>query len=206
MDTLLGVLALICIIWFILGMIIPAKVAPFFKTSRRKKVFITFIVAMMAVGGISSIVDPSSSTGSKQAKQEQVYKIGDSLNTKNFEITILDKEITKSVYDKSGYLKNDADGNFVVLTVKYKNTAKEAKRIHNGDFKLTLNGNTYSPTTLLVNTENNIFLDAINPGVEKTGKLYFDVPADVANSNDFVLEMSGNLLSSNGNSKIHLSE
>lgn len=53
-------------------------------------------------------------------------------------------------------------------------------------------------------SKDNIFLDTINPGIEKTGKLYFDVPKDIANSNDFVLKLSGNLISDNSSGEIML--
>ena len=134
-----------------------------------------------------------------------MYKIGDTLKDKNFEITVLDKQTAKDVYDESGYLKTTANGKYIVLHVKFKNVAKEAKRLNNGAFKIKQGDTTYSPVTLAVRTDKNIFLTALNPGVEKVGELYFDVPDTVAEADDLVLTMSGfSFGSDNGDGKILL--
>lgn len=204
MDKFLGFLGIICILWFIVGMFIPGKVAPFFNGNRRKKIFVTFFIAMMAIGGIGSIVDPSPSSTKAEQKQEKVYKIGDTLDAKNFEITVLNKDVAKQVTDSSGYWHTDANGKFVILTVKYKNISNAARRLDNSAFQLKLDNNTYSPSTLVSSSNDNIFLENINPGIEKTGKLYFDVPDDVANSDDFILQLSSSFVSDNSSGKIVL--
>ena len=77
-------------------------------------------------------------------------------------------------------------------------------RLDNSAFKLKLEDKTYSPLTIIMTSKDKIFLDTINPAIEKTGKLYFDVPKDIANSNDFVLKLSGNLISDNSSGEIML--
>lgn len=116
----------------------------------------------------------------------------------------LNKDVSDTVTDKSGYFQSTANGTFIILTVQYKNTANRAMRLDNSAFKLKLEDKTYSPVTIIMTSKDNIFLDTINPGIEKTGKLYFDVPKDIANSNDFVLKLSGNLISDNSSGEIML--
>ena len=130
--------------------------------------------------------------------------MGELYNAKNFEIAVLDKQVTDRVSDSSGYLFTKADGSFVVLTIQYKNIAKEAMRLDNSAFRLKLGDATYSPVTLTININENIFLDLINPGIQKTGKIYFDVPKDIANSDDFILQLSRSFVSDNSSGQILL--
>lgn len=206
MEAFLGFLSTICIGWLVIGMFIPGKVAPFFHSNRRKKIIVTFFVAMMAIGGIISMINPTTAAKEAEQKQEKTYKIGDTLDAKNFAITVLNKDVAKQVSDSSGYWHTEANGNFVILTVKYKNISNTARRLDNSAFQLKLGDKTYSLTTLVSSSDDNIFLDTINPGIEKTGKVYFDVPTDVANSNDFILQLSKTFSSDNSSGKISLQQ
>lgn len=203
--SITGVIAVVVFFWFILALIKPKRFAPFFKSGTRKKALLLFLAVSVVcglLGGKPAGKNPQGGTGTKQ---EKVYKIGDTMKDKNFEITVLDKQTAKDVYDDSGYLKTTANGKYIVLHVKFKNIAKEAKRLNNGAFKIKQGDTTYSPVTLAVRTDKNIFLTALNPGVEKVGELYFNVPDSVADSNDLILTMSGFAFGSdNGDGKILL--
>ena len=202
-----GVIAVVVFFWFVLSLIKPHKFAPFFKSGARKKAFLLFLAVSVVCGLLGGKPAGQNPQGGTETKQEKVYKIGDTLKDKNFEITVLDKQTAKDVYDDSGYLKTTANGKYIVLHVKFKNIAKEAKRLNNGAFKIKQGDTTYSPVTLAVRTDKNIFLTALNPGVEKVGELYFDVPDSVAGSNDLVLTMSGfSFGSDNGDGKILLNK
>lgn len=203
--SITGVIAVVVFFWFILALIKPKRFAPFFKSGTRKKALLLFLAVSVVcglLGGKPAGKNPQGGTGTKQ---EKVYKIGDTMKDKNFEITVLDKQTAKDVYDDSGYLKTTANGKYIVLHVKFKNIAKEAKRLNNGAFKIKQGDTIYSPVTLAVRTDKNIFLTALNPGVEKVGELYFDVPDTVAEADDLVLTMSGfSFGSDNGTGKILL--
>mgnify|MGYP000547557585 FL=1 len=203
--SITGVIAVVVFFWFILALIKPKKFAPFFKSGARKKAFLIFLAVSIVCGLLGGKPAGQNSQSGAGAKQEKVYKIGDTLKDKNFEITVLDKQTAKDVYDESGYLKTTANGKYIVLHVKFKNVAKEAKQLNNGAFKIKQGDTTYSPVTLAVRTDKNIFLTALNPGVEKVGELYFDVPDTVAEADDLVLTMSGfSFGSDNGTGKILL--
>lgn len=200
-----GVIAVVIFFWFVLALIKPKRFAPFFKSGARKKAFLIFLAVSIVCGLLGGKPAGQNSQSGTGTKQENVYKIGDTLKDKNFEITVLDKQTAKDVYDESGYLKTTANGKYIVLHVKFKNIAKEAKRLNNGAFKIKQGDTTYSPVTLAVRTDKNIFLTALNPGVEKVGELYFDVPDNVAEADDLVLTMSGFAFGSdNGDGKILL--
>ncbi|MCI7194924.1 MAG: DUF4352 domain-containing protein [Acidaminococcus fermentans] len=203
--SITGVIAVVVFFWFILALIKPKRFAPFFKSGTRKKALLLFLAVSVVCGLLGGKPAGKNPQGGAGTKQEKVYKIGDTMKDKNFEITVLDKQTAKDVYDDSGYLKTTANGKYIVLHVKFKNIAKEAKRLNNGAFKIKQGDTTYSPVTLAVRTDKNIFLTALNPGVEKVGELYFDVPDSVADSNDLILTMSGFAFGSdNGDGKILL--
>lgn len=202
METLGSILSVVVFAWLILGLIKPAKAAPFLKKPSRFKVLGIAIIGFIIAGALL----PKTATNSTNSAQTQkkIYTMGELYPSKNFEIAILDKEVTPTVTDKSGYLSSKADGTFIVLTVQYKNVANTAMRLDNSAFKLKLGDKTYAPVTVVATSTENIFLDSINPGIQKTGKLYFDVPNDVANSNDFILKMSSSFISDNSSGEIAL--
>jgi hypothetical protein len=209
MDIFSGIETVV-FVWFILVLIKPQKFASFFKSGARKKAFAVFMAVGIVcgmLGGKPSDQHKGSHAGTTKQEQKKapVYKIGDTVKGKNFEICVLDKSAAKEVSDESGYLKNTANGKYIVLHVRFKNVAKEAKRLDNSAFTIKKGDVTYSPATLVVRTDKNIFLTTINPGVEKVGELYFDVPEDVANAKDLVLHMSGFAFASdNGDGNILL--
>lgn len=196
MEIISGILAITALLWFVFGLIKPAKAAPFLKKPSRIKIFWMALLLFMLAG----IIAPKEHT----QQNEKTYSMGEVYNAKNFEIAVLDKQITDKVSDASGYLYTKPDGSFVVLTVQYKNIAKNVMRLDSSAFRLKLGDKTYSPVTLTVNLNENIFLDAINPGIQKTGKIYFDVPKDIANSDDFILQLSHNFMSDNSSGQIIL--
>ena len=60
---------------------------------------------------------------------------------------------------------------------------------------LVLDGATYGYQYQKV-TNSDEYIDMINPGIEKTIKLYFDVPSDKANSKDFKFLIAKGMLES----------
>ena len=68
---------------------------------------------------------------------------------------------------------------------------------------MVANGKTYTPTILTIRLQDNIFHNQINPGIEKDGDVYFDIPEDVANSN-LVLKLSSTFVSDNFNGEVEL--
>lgn len=140
---------------------------------------------------------------SQEKVEKHALKIGDTFKSKAFELTITGKDNVKKVSDRSGYLYSEADGIFVVVHVHYKNISDSAKRLDNGAFQLVSDGKTYSPVTLTVRLESNIFMDTINPGIEKDGEVYFDVPESVAKSN-LKLQLSSTFISDNFNGEVEL--
>lgn len=79
------------------------------------------------------------------------------------------------------------DGKFVIAEVSINNGQKEALTIDSSYFKIkTADGVEYEPATdgevimaMSMNGEDDFFLQQVNPGMSKTGKVVFEVPADM---------------------------
>lgn len=158
-----------------------------------------FIIIIILFGVIASCSNNSSNNTSTTSQvQEQKYnlKMNDSFKSNAFELTVTGKDTTKRVTDQSGYLYTDADGVFVIVHLHYKNIANEPKMLDSSAFTLVSDGKEYKPTIVPVRANSNIFLDQINPGIEKDGEIYFDVPSDVANSN-LTLRLDHSFISDN---------
>ena len=168
---------------------------------------IGFFVVLAIIGSQLGENTPSNKTSKDQQNTEEAekspIKMGEAFKSKAFEITITGKEAVKKVNDKSGFIYSEADGIFVAVHVHYKNIADSAKRLDSSAFKLTADGKEYTPTILAVNYNENIFHDQVNPGIEKDGIIYFDVPESVVESN-LTLKLSSSFLSDNFNGEVEL--
>ena len=166
-------------------------------------------VAILVIGGCTAIVghnhkDSASSGSSSSVQQKQrAYKMGETFKSDAFEVTITGKDTKKKITDQSGYISSTANGVFLVVHVHYKNIAKSAKSLDRNAFTLAADGNQYSPTVLTVRMNENIFYSTINPGIEKDGEVYFDIPEEVAKSN-LTLKMSSSFMSDNFSGEVDL--
>ena len=82
-------------------------------------------------------------------------------------------------------------GKYALVNVTIKNAGKESTSLTNGYFKLiTVDDIEYSPTILIGLDNNYISFESINPGLDITGYLVFEVPDDLVVS-DATLRFSG---------------
>ncbi|WP_404997127.1 DUF4352 domain-containing protein [Caldifermentibacillus hisashii] len=85
------------------------------------------------------------------------------------------------------------DGQFVVIDIEAFNNDKETRMVDSSMFKIKDNqGREFEPTTdtdvmMVLGDFADFFLQDINPGISKTGKLVFELPSDATS---FSLEVS----------------
>lgn len=85
-------------------------------------------------------------------------------------------------------------GKYAIINITIKNTGKEAVTLSNGYFKLlTTDGAEYNPTLLIGLDNKYISFESINPGLEVTGNLVFEIPKDITVT-DMTLKFSGTSL------------
>lgn len=127
----------------------------------------------------------------KQPKKEtnnvagmgQPVKVGDVVFTAN----------KKSTADNvGGEYGQNAQGTYLIVNVTVKNEGKEAVTTDASFFKLKVGDTEYaadSTASVYANEQADFFLQQINPGIENKGNVVFDVPADVANNPDAILQV-----------------
>lgn len=138
-------------------------------------------------------------TNNNNSKDVKKADITETLKTDKVEFTVVSKEVTKNAEN----IKPDSEGNsFLVLTVKVKNMSNSMVTFESGDFYILMDNNKYSPTSLFVKDE--MDFKNINPGTEVTGKIFYDIPDNVANSPNLVLKNSGSIFTNIGEIEVNL--
>ncbi|WP_368996377.1 DUF4352 domain-containing protein [Caldifermentibacillus hisashii] len=115
--------------------------------------------------------------------------------TKEQEIyTVSNVETTNELKSDNEYIEPaTTDGQFVVIDIEAFNNDKETRMVDSSMFKIKDNqGREFEPTTdtdvmMVLGDFADFFLQDINPGISKTGKLVFELPSD---ANNFSLEVS----------------
>ncbi|MBI2646860.1 DUF4352 domain-containing protein [Candidatus Woesearchaeota archaeon] len=172
-----------------------------------------FIIIGLAIlvnlfGGNDSSPTPSSSnvqTNSQQqitTKTEEVktYSIGDSIQAGDFTWKITKSSTATEIgEDLAGtFFGEKADGIFIILDVEVENTGKSAKYLMDSYLKLVdEQGREFSPNSAaaiyLKPQGSALMFEQVNPGINKKGKIVFDVPAGLKVAN---IRISSNLVSS----------
>lgn len=120
----------------------------------------------------------------EQPAAEKIYAIGQPVTSEKFEYVVTDFNCGIPSVGEHEITMEVAKGQFCQLSITAKNIAKQAEKLDFGDFKLISGDNEFS-TDSWVNiksasrTDSSGFLDKINPGLQVTGNIYFDVPIDV---------------------------
>ena len=141
----------------------------------------------------------ATTTNNNNSKDVKKTDITEALKTEKVEFTVVSKEVAK----EAGNTKPDSESNsFLVLTVKVKNISNSMVTFESGDFYILLDNNRYSPTSLFMKDE--IDFKNINPGTEVTGKIFYDIPDNVANSSNLVLKNSDSVFTNIGEIEVTL--
>jgi hypothetical protein len=123
-------------------------------------------------------------------KEEKQYNIGDTLKVGDVTFTVHGKSTASNV---GGQYGQSASGKYLIIDLTVKNEGKEAMMINSSYFKVLGNGAEYeadATADIYANEAGkSFFLQDINPGIEFKGKIVFDLPADVVDSNDLKLNV-----------------
>ena len=123
-------------------------------------------------------------------KEEKQYNIGDSLKVGDVVFTVKGKSTASNV---GGEFGQNAQGKYLILDMAIKNEGKEALTIDSSFFKLLGGGAEYTADAtadIFANEAGgSFFLQSVNPNLEFTGKIVFDVPEEIANGDDVKLNV-----------------
>ena len=143
------------------------------------------VIAGLAGGGEEESTSTSSSGGeskatAKKEEKPKTYAIGDTV--KVGDITFLAKGVEEVNKLSDGYSNKTTEGKFAVIELTVTNNDKESRYIDGDMFRVLAGGNEYSSDIeydMYVNDDLGFFLEDVNPGISKTGKIVFELPADV---------------------------
>jgi hypothetical protein len=156
-----------------------------------------WLLAIIVVGSIVSTGDdeevaspPKEQTGTTDSSEEpieEIFGIGQKATVADVGFTVNNFEETNEIKSGNEFLENaKTSGKYVIVDVKVENGKKEALTINSSYFKLvTENDVEYEASTdgtvmmAMGDAMNDFFLTQVNPGLSKSGKVVFEVPADL---------------------------
>lgn len=133
--------------------------------------------------------DASDKKDAEAAEENEVQdaKIGDTAEVGGVGFTVSDVEETAEIVSDNEFMDNaSTDGTFVIVDLDVENGKDESITINSSYFTLiTDEGSEYDPITdgevmmALGDSSRDFFLKQINPGLNKSGKVVFEVGGDV---------------------------
>ncbi|MBT2756722.1 DUF4352 domain-containing protein [Mesobacillus foraminis] len=132
----------------------------------------------------------------KKAEEEaKKPKIGDVVKAGDFEYVITAANEKQEIPGDGVFIESKTtSGKFVVIDYTVKNNDKEARMVDSNLFLLKSGKNEYDPMVdadiMMLLGDKNLFLEEVNPGLNRSGQLVFEVGADVKN---YSLEVSSGL-------------
>lgn len=161
-------------------------------------VLLFFGIAGALSGGEKKDSATATSTSTNKettAKEEKTYKIGDDVAVGKMEYKVNSVEVVKQVGPSA--LPTNAKDTFLVVDLSVKNAGDKAVTIDSSFFKLKADGKTFeadSAASMSANQDengnitNSFFMESLNPDMQQTGKIVFDIPEAQANAQNNVLQ------------------
>lgn len=167
---------------------------------KKKRGCLTAVIAVIALLTIGAIVGTLSSGGTEAGDKnpigsnnaasssagvskdkENTVPLGETVTTDEFSMCVNSCSDATEISAASGYMKYTPDsGKYAIVNLTIKNVSKSSQSIFLNEFKfITPDGVSYSPTLILSADENFLTADSINPGLDVTGNIPFNVPADL---------------------------
>lgn len=122
-----------------------------------------------------------------EERNNEVYGIGDYVEVGKLAYTVHSVETTNILESDNQFIDPaTTDGQFVIVEIEAFNNDSETRMVDSSMFKLIddqgreFNTSTDTDVMMVLDESLNLFLQDINPGISKTGKLVFELPNDVS--------------------------
>lgn len=141
-------------------------------------------------------VEETKEEKAKEEPKEETVGIGTPLELGDAVFTLNGKELADQV--GPSVLPTTASGKYLVIDVTYKNNGNEAVMIDSSFFKIKRGDKVYeadSTASMSANQgeeggiQNSLFFQEVNPDMEITGKVVFDLAPEVAEATDLQLQV-----------------
>jgi len=138
----------------------------------------------IAFGSMDDDKEKSDSEGvSVNAEAQSIKKVGETLTTKYFDVTVNNVSVKEWVNTGNEFadLPKEAGTRYLIINTTFKNTSNESRMLFEGEVLINYNGQEYlydkSETIMLEGW--GLFLDQINPLTSKTTKIVYKIPAEI---------------------------
>ncbi|MFD2704045.1 DUF4352 domain-containing protein [Salibacterium lacus] len=147
--------------------------------------------------------DNSSGSDEEVEEEAPTYSIGDTVEVGAVEYTVNNRSTAEQVGPSS--LPEEASDMYLVLDITFKNNGNEAVTVNSGYLKLKQGETTFEADEMASMSANQnedgtmgdtFFLEEVNPGSERNGKVVFDVAPDIAEADDLQVEVQEGIFGS----------
>lgn len=154
------------------------------KTKTIWKILIGTVGIFVLIGIIGVVIGDESGTAEVKgtSTSDKIIRKGETLHTQYFDVTINKASIQNDVRTGNEFadLPKEAGNKYVVILLTLKNTDTESRLMFDGVLKVENNGKEYNyEQAEVVAADGFGITDNINPGVTKTTKVVYKVPADI---------------------------
>ena len=127
---------------------------------------------------------PTSSISSATAEAKASYKkVGETLPTEYFEVTVNKVSVQNSVSTGNQFsdLKPESGTRYLIINTTFKNTSNESRMLMDGEVLVNYNGKdyTFDKSETVMAEGFGLLLDQINPLTAKTTNLIYKIPAEL---------------------------
>lgn len=149
--------------------------------------FIIGIIALIAFYNYTVRPNSQTTENNNLSTSDNLYhaniKVGETLNSDMFDITVHKVSISNKVNVGNEYLdlKSEDGISYLVFNVTFKNVDKESRTIIDGELLINYNGKdyTFDKSETVMAPGWGLFLDQINPLTSKTTNLVYKIPSEL---------------------------
>ena len=131
----------------------------------------------------STSTSTSSSTGATSEAKASYKKVGETLPTEYFEVTVNKVSVKNSVSTGNQFsdLPAESGTRYLVINTTFKNSSNESRMLMDGEVLVNYNGKDYryDKSETVMAEGYGLMLDQINPLTAKTTNLVYKIPAEL---------------------------
>lgn len=170
---------------------------PFYKRVWVWVIAIVIVIGIASIGGDDtdsakgnsdnmSKTEDTDASKEKKDKKDKSARIGEPATVGDVTFTVNGVEETSEIDSGSEFVENaTTSGKYVILDVTVKNEKDESITVDSSFFKINADGTEFEPNTdggvmmAMGEAMSDFFLTQINPDIEKSGKVVFEVSKDI---------------------------